>query len=61
MLWVLIRIALAVLVSTHNIGFYGEISKSVPQLDQVKRKRVLCHMRTTKVQIDQHLYCSLLR
>ena len=35
------------------------------KMGQVMRKRVLCHMQTTKAQIsaqyDQHLCCSLLR
>ena len=32
MLWVLIRIAEAVLMSTHNICFYGELTKIILQL-----------------------------
>ena len=32
MLWVLIRINKAILMSTHNICFYGELSKIILQL-----------------------------
>ena len=31
MLWVLIRIGEAILMSTHNICFYGEITKIIPK------------------------------
>ena len=32
MLWVLIRIGEAILMSTHNICFYGEPTKIIPKL-----------------------------
>ena len=32
MLWVLIRIGEAILMSTHNICFYGELTKIIHQL-----------------------------
>ena len=36
MLWVLIRIAEAILMSFHNIGFYDEISKIIIKYHQIR-------------------------
>ena len=61
MLWVLIRSALARLMSTHNICFYGEIRKIIPELSpNTPSKQFLCYQTCCLEGVHHSLFITRL-